>query len=265
MRQKVIKRSDIQRPAALLVLALLVLTACRRVPGDVIQPDEMSALLADMHIGDAVVELNRNRYPDDSTRMLLKQSILSRHGVDNARFDSSLVWYAHNPEKYLEVYDNTIALLQERMDRNNAEIAGSLSVAGDSVDLWTGSRYVVADDRSATRYITFNIEADANTAQGDRYTWRGKFINNIPQAQWGISATYADGTVEVLDTRADREGWNEIEFVSDSTLRPVQVYGYIRLEPRPGVATWVDSIQLVRNRAGAEAYRHRYRLRTYRR
>lgn len=253
------------RLTAILTVAVLLLTACKGVPGDVIQPDEMSALLADMHIGDAVVELNRNHYPDDSTKMLLKQSILARHGVDNARFDSSLVWYAHNPEKYLEVYDNAIELLQNRMDRNNAEIAGSLSVAGDSVDLWSGSHYITVDSRSATRFVTFNIDADGNIEPGDRFTWRGKFVNNIPQAQWGISATYADGTVEVLESRADREGWNEIEFVSDSTLKLSKIYGFIQLEPRPGVATWVDSIQLVRKRIGTEAYRNRYRLRTYRR
>lgn len=247
------------------VAAALALTACKGVPGEIIQPDEMSALLADMHVGDAVVEQNRREYDTDSLRMTLKQSILERHGVTPEQFDSSLSWYAHNPQRYLEVYDNTIELLQQRMNANDAEIAqGSISVVGDSVDLWAGARYVAVSDMSANRYITFNIDADENSENGDRYTWRAKFVNNIPKAHWGIAITYADGTLEVLDTEVANEGWNEIEFVSDSTLTPKQVYGYLRLEPRPGIAVWVDSLQLVRNRRSPEAYRHRYRLRSYR-
>jgi hypothetical protein len=262
---KVVKRNKIQRICALLAVGVLALTACRRVPGEVIAPDEMAMLLADIHVGDAVVEQNRRDYGSDSVKMLLKQSILARHGVDGERFDSSLSWYAHNPEIYLEVYDKTIEILQTRMNENDAQIAGSLSVVGDSVDLWGGARFLAVSDLSATKYVTFNIEADENSEQGDRYTWRGKFVNNISKTRWGIAATYSDGTVEVLDAEADKDGWNEIEFVSDSTLHPEKIYGYMEVQSRPGMTTWIDSIQLVRNRKNPASYRHRYSLRTYRR
>ncbi len=151
------------------------------------------------------------------------------------------------------------------MNENDAQIAGSLSVVGDSVDLWGGARFLAVSALSATKYVTFNIEADENSEQGDRYTWRGKFVNNISKTRWGIAATYSDGTVEVLDAEADKDGWNEIEFVSDSTLHPEKIYGYMEVQSRPGMTTWIDSIQLVRNRKNPASYRHRYSLRTYRR
>ena len=41
---KVVKRNKIQRICALLAVGVLALTACRRVPGEVIAPDEMAML-----------------------------------------------------------------------------------------------------------------------------------------------------------------------------------------------------------------------------
>ena len=253
---------------AVLVLATgaVALSACRRVPDGVIQPEDMSALLADMHVADAVVEQNRRCYSSDSVKMVLKQSVLARHGVDLKQFDSALSWYAHNPELYLEVYDGTINILQNRMKSNDALLAqGSLSVVGDSVDLWAGARYLSVSELSVNRTVVFDIEADDNSQQGDRYIWRGKFINNKPKAHWAMAATYSNGTVEVLDADVVDEGWNEIEFVSDSTLSPERIYGYLRFDPRSGSSVWVDSLQLVRSRKTDDAYRKRYRLKSYRR
>ena len=264
LRKAVGKNSVLTLVAA--VAAITALAACRRVPDDVIQPDDMSSLLADIHTGDAVVEQNRRQYSSDSLKMALKQSILARHGVTVQEFDSSLSWYARNPEKYLEVYDNTIELLRTRMNANDAQIAqGSLSVGGDSVDLWAGARYLQLSGLSPTRTVTFGIKADDNSENGDRYTWRARFVNNMPKARWGLSATYDNGTVEFLDAEVAGEGWNELEFVSDSTLKPIEIYGYISFEPRNGMAVWADSLQLVRKRRSPEAYRHRYRVKSYRR
>lgn len=243
---------------------LIMSVACKRVPDSVIQPEAMAQLLADIEVGQAAVDANRSNFRTDSMRLVVKQSILSKHGVDQATLDSSYSWYAHNPERYMEVNERVIELLEKRLQESAAQLAQTaLTAAGDSVDLWSNSRMLLYNERSATEYITFTVDADENSEPGDIYTWRGKFINNLPNAHWGIAATYTDGRVELVDGQAYEEGWNELQFITDSTRQPKQIYGYLKLQSRPGVSVWVDSVQLVRHRLEPEKYNSRFRQRSY--
>ena len=47
-------------------LACIALCACNKVPSEVIQPEEMALLMADVHTGEAVVELNWDQFRSDS-------------------------------------------------------------------------------------------------------------------------------------------------------------------------------------------------------
>jgi hypothetical protein len=47
------------------------------------------------------------------------QSVLNKHGVTQAQFDSSLVWYTDNPQIFNKIYPNVIERLQADFDREN--------------------------------------------------------------------------------------------------------------------------------------------------
>ena len=93
--------------ATVAVVALLVIS-CSSVPGYVIPPKKMAELLADIHIGESVVDLNRADYRTDSTKAIMLQSVLAHHGVTKQELDTSFDWYGHNISYYMEVYDKTI-------------------------------------------------------------------------------------------------------------------------------------------------------------
>ncbi|MDE6239430.1 MAG: DUF4296 domain-containing protein, partial [Muribaculaceae bacterium] len=58
------------------VVALLAVS-CSSVPGYVIPPDKMASLLADIHVGEAVVDLNRADFRTDSSKSIMLQSVLA--------------------------------------------------------------------------------------------------------------------------------------------------------------------------------------------
>ena len=107
----------------------LLFASCDRTPDYVIKPDDMASLLVDIHKGEGVVDLNSSAYRSDSARKVLKQSIYMRHGVTAEQVDTSLVWYGHNIEKYIEVYDKVIAQLEKEL--KDADVAAS----GEKVQL----------------------------------------------------------------------------------------------------------------------------------
>lgn len=242
-----------------IVLVGILAVSCNKIPSYVLQPDDMASLMADIHVGESVIDLNRSQYPDDSTKMMMKQSVLARHGVSQQELDTSMEWYSHHLSYYMDVYDKTIEILERRIAETGNRIAAeNISVAGDSVDVWSSAMMLAVNRLSPSQYITFSLQSDENWELGDSYTWRAKFVNSSEPSVWGIMADYADGTTEYITADVSGDGWREIKFVADSTKEARRVYGYINIESRPGTTLWADSIMLIRNRVDRERYHHRY-------
>lgn len=240
--------------------------SCKSVPGHVVEPDEMAEVLADIHTAEAVVEMRRNEYDTDSAKLALREAVYMRHGIDAATFDTSLVWYAHNMAKYIEVYDKTIEILERRnAQAGNVAAMEALSMAGDSVDIWAGATHLLLSKRLASPMVTFDISADDNWEKGDVYYWRLKApTSETARFDWGITANYADSTVEYATLTTTARGWNEFTFIADTTRTLERLRGYVL--PASGIensAMWVDSITLVRKRFNPDIYNRRLRSRTY--
>lgn len=246
--------------AAISSIAILAVCACSKVPRGIIAPHDMAVLLADIHTGESVVDLNHSTYYNDSLRLTLKQSIFLKHGVTSEQVDSSLAWYGRNIGKYMEVYDETIEILEQRLIESGNRIAGeaSLSIAGDSVDVWPNARFITVSERMPSRTLTFSFNRDNNWEPGDIYTWRVKVFNHSGVSQWMLASEYEDGTVEYLSSEITGDGRKEIILVSDSTQQAVRVFGYIVASNRRGTEMRMDSIEMIRKRRDPSLYNRRY-------
>lgn len=242
------------------IAVLLLAAACKSVPSYVIDPDDMSEILADIHIGESVIEVNYQSFPNDSSRQVLLQSVLQRHGYTQHDLDTSYFWYGHNMAKYMEVYDKTIEILERRLAETGNRIAAeNISIAGDSVDVWSNRTQLSVNRLSPSQFITFSLTGDENWEKGDSYTWRAKFVNADNNSVWGIAAEYQDGSREIINSDLGADGWNELKFISDSTKTAVRLYGFLNVVPRNATTLWVDSIMLIRNRVSPETYHQHYR------
>lgn len=259
--------SRLRKIAAGCCIAVLSATlSCSKVPSYVIQPDDMASLMADVHTAEAVIDLNRSDYMNDSSKQALKQAVYARHGVTQAQVDTSFEWYGHNMTYYMEVYDKTIEILDHRLIETGNRIAAenALSIAGDSVDVWPNPRFVAISDRMPSKNITFSFPRDHNWEKGDSYTWRAKFFHNINAVHWGIVVEYSNGTAEYVSLNFSEDGWKELTLYTDSLLTPVKIYGYLNAETPAASTLWVDSIAMVRNRLNPQNYSMRYRQRNVR-
>lgn len=239
-------------------LPVILLVACSGVPGHVVPPEKMASLMADMRMADAVISVNGAEYRSDSARLALRQAVLDRNGVTAAQFDTSLVWYGHNISRYQDVTDRSIEILEGRLIAAGSSTGGAaLSVAGDSVDVWTGPETFAVTRRSPSEYITFDLKYDRNWEPGDEYIWRLSLVTVPASGQWGITAEYADEAVETetvpLNVSSRR---NEITFRTDSTRRARRLTGWLRLSPDAHHPAVVDSVSLVRRRAVGNAPRN---------
>ena len=158
---------------------ILLLTACDNRPKGVLSQREMTEVLIDIHKLDASLNeigLQYGHYPD---KVPYYNNLLLKHGITEAIFDSSLVWYTKNPIKFERVYDDVILALNEQenqVKRGKYHFIDSVELAKVKENIWNKrNKYVLTKDSTRTQ-LNFEIK-NSNLLYGDVYIL--KFLQRI--------------------------------------------------------------------------------------
>ena len=242
------------------VALLLCAAACSSRPGGVLGKEKMAHVVADLSIADGIVESDPRSFPTDSVKLLFKQSIYKKHGVTPEEVDSSLRWYGYHMDKYLEVYDRAIEIVEENIAtttanagavKNTEPVNNIYATEGDSVDVWPGQRLRLFAANQPSDIIIFNVMSDRNWEAGDVYTLRTRTLGLRRPMRLELTAEYQDGTRDYVSTDLSGDGWQQIDLPLNPDKTASQVYGYISYTPVGGEYVIADSISLVRRRASA--------------
>lgn len=246
-----------------LIIISAIMGGCSSRPDEVISHRKMVDLMVDIHKGEAFAEANSQMFRADSTKMVLRQSILRKHGVTAEQFDSSLMWYGRHTDELTELYGEVIDRLESDMNSINVAHA-STSFAGDSINAWTESNFYVLSDASPSHILKFLLPSDENWQPGDSYTWQFKTLNQHDNGVMALYMDYDDGSTEMITSDFNHDGWQRLTITADSLRNPVNVYGFTTFEIKPSESLYLDSVSLVRKRLSKEQYRYRFRQRTFR-
>ena len=96
----------------MVALAAIVLSACAVRPSGVLGKRKMQSLLIDLHRTDGMLQVMGYNYGHDAEVEAYYQWVLDKHGVTQAQFDSSLVWYTDHPLLFNRVYPRVMDKLQ---------------------------------------------------------------------------------------------------------------------------------------------------------
>ena len=109
-------------------------------------------------------------------RALYMEYVYDKHHITRAQLDSSLVWYARNPNELSRIYER----LQARADREMecikarqalSELRGPQPVEGDSADLWYDNRLLVLTAAPLDNRRIFTVPSDSNFHLCDTIEW----------------------------------------------------------------------------------------------
>lgn len=151
---------------------IILLAACKAgKPNGVLSEKEMENILYEYHLAKATASIG------DSSEIKGRAYILSclrNHGVNEAEFDSSMVWYFQHMEILQKVYQR----INERYNRELASLGAatneinrfsSLSSTGDTANIWNGASYYLLSGNGFNNHIAFEIEADTSFRPNDKY------------------------------------------------------------------------------------------------
>ena len=107
------------------MMVIVVLSGCR--PREVLSSRQMRRILVDLHKTDAVLQANGLQHGHDAQEDACYALVLERHGVTQAQFDSSLVWYTNHPQIFDKIYPKVVADLEKEKEEFAAQHTDELA------------------------------------------------------------------------------------------------------------------------------------------
>ena len=142
----------------------LLLVACNKRPAGVIPPDEMEEILFDYHLTQGVIDIQP---PEDFTHnQRYLDAVFANHGITEAQFDSSMIYYTREALQLKEIYQNLNRRFTEiedalKLEAGTGDITAGLTASGDTANIWTtGTTVILRPSPLKNRYI-FNIRNDS--------------------------------------------------------------------------------------------------------
>lgn len=232
-------------------------TACSvKRPDNVLSEKEMESYLYDYHV--AVSAVDNLNGAELYKRELYIDNLLTKHGITEAVFDSSLVWYSNHPDLLVKIYESINDKLRKRRDELNHLIAirenkSTESSEGDSIDLWSWRQLYVLSGLNQSNTITFSIPYDSHFEDRDtiRLTARARFYGGAPiktsPLTLALSIRYINDSVISKHTQLTANQVESINLYSDTLgqIKEIEGFFYFPKQQTSRIAV-VDQISLYR-------------------
>lgn len=234
----------------------LLLCSCSKAPSGILTEKEMQGVMTDMYLAEAMVGIDYQTYKSDSMKQALYESVFRKHGITQAMYDSSLMWYGKNLDVYMEIYGRMIKDLDSRVDALGDIQAEAVSSSRDSIDIWPRRTYLTLSADQLFNGTTFDIRPKENYSSGSifvlgMHVWGlEKEMKHRPEIH--IAVDQGDTTVVVTD-RVQTDGYHETVLRSVPVKKVKRVYGSIRLD-NGGMhyyKVFLDSLNLMRYNYGS--------------
>lgn len=222
------------------VIPLLVggMFACgKKIPGDIIQPEAMENLLYDYHLASTLGNnLSGSEY---EKRRAYYEYVFQKHQVTEAEFDSSMVWYTRHTQELSQIYENlqkryeAIELAtRKQVDRQSGQI--SVSMSGDTVDIWRDRPIYWLTGSPLTNKVVFNLKADTTFRPNDVLMLEADFsylpAKSTGKAVMGLNVAFRNDSIQGLVKEA-ASGRQTLYFRPDSAFEFKEITGFIYYEP----------------------------------
>lgn len=97
------------------LLIAIAFVGCR--PRTVLSNREMRDVLYDLHRVDGAMQIAGYNYGHNQELASYYKSVLDKHGITQAQFDSSLVWFTDNPQIFNKIYPKVLERLEADFER----------------------------------------------------------------------------------------------------------------------------------------------------
>lgn len=250
------------RTGALTVVGIfLMLAACKPgTPSKYIQPGDMEDILVDYYMAKAMAQQDKFSYEErEYNTALYTEAVLKRHGVTQAEFDSSLVYYYTRADRFDPIFQRVSERLDEQalvLGASEGEIGkyARFNATGDTANVWSDRATALLLPMPPYNRWEFHVESDSTYRHGDElmlmfmsdYMYQTGNKNGMAY----ISVDYGD-TVVSRNLHFSTSGVSQLRVPGDTTRVIKTVKGFFYLDNAFESSTstrllFLSNVQLIR-------------------
>ena len=174
---------------SLLLSFIILLPSCSvDLPSYVISEGKMEYILYDYHIAQGMAEAQNGDI--EANRYIYVQKVFEKHGITEAEFDSSMVWYSGHASHLNNMYKH----IEARLERESREAGLNIpeedkfarfTAEGDTANIWQGNEMLFLKGNREENLYTLVIPADTSFHKGDHFMLRfgNRFITQDNQRE----------------------------------------------------------------------------------
>lgn len=239
-------------------IGVMVLMGCKpQVPSTYIQPDDMEDILYDYYLSQSMARYSEQQ---DFNQSLYYQAVLKKHGVTEAEFDSSLVYYYTHADRLGKIYSS----LSDRMNHEAVRLGASvseigkysgLSSTGDTANIWRDRTVAMLLPVAPYNRLDFTIVKDSTFRKGDSFQFNMKvdfmYQSGYKDCILYVAVDYENDSTAIYQTRITYSGMSSLAIPANRDLEIKQLRGFIFLgqsgdESNMQKLMFIDGIQLIR-------------------
>lgn len=225
--------------SVLVILALLMVMACTpSVPSEYIQPGDMEDILYDYHLAQALAKEDRVGNTGDFDRSKYFYAVLRKHGITEADFDSSLIYYYSHLDRLANIYSEVNERLADKAKTLGASVGeigrySQYSTSGDTANIWSFASDVMLMPCPTMNRFDFTIQSDTSFYKGDSfmfqfmsdYLWQ----NGMKDAIVCIITKYEGDSIVQTFNHFSVSGLTQLHIpaIREKKLKEMQGYIYI--------------------------------------
>lgn len=225
------------------IMVITALTSCQKRPDYVMSESKMADVLADLTIVDQLAlreQTSTGVLPSDSSLKVMRQSILQKHDVSEAQFDSTLVWYGHHIDQFSDLYKT----VEQRLAKRQKAINSSVGIEESNTNnLWPLQRMISIGRNDATNGVSFSLPGNKITV-GNDVVWKFRTTNLSSNATVLLAAEYPDQEIVFSRMGISTEGSQQVILHTLQQRTPTRIFGYIHFTDLPQRRIYLDSISL---------------------
>lgn len=222
------------------IILLVTFTAsCKPgVPKEYLQPQEMEDILYDYHVADGMAFAEENYSDLPYRRTVYRAAALRKHGVTQAQFDSSLVYYYRHTEELHKIYgylakrlsNDAIAL---GATANELSQFGNLSSQGDTATVWRNDQAVILLPQAPFNVVSFDVKADTAYHQGDKMILsldnRFIFQDGIRDGVAMLAITFGNDSTAAQTIHISADTHYNLQLADDKKVGIKHIRGFVYL------------------------------------
>ena len=248
-----------KRALPLVLLFLILFAACDDHPQNVLSRGKMEDVLYDYHIMQGIV----NDLPAEEREAKgqdYMNAVFEKHGITEAQFDSSIVYYNRHTKDLHKIYSN----LKERYTAVNEEIQlvngnndmmAIFSTGGDTTNLWNSAKLLTLRNKELLNKESFTIHADTSFRRRDQFilTLSPVFIKERREdydinLHVGLSVLFASGkhigTTRVINNDGTQQ--LTLQTSKDEDIKSITGFFYYKGKKESRNLCLIDNISLIR-------------------